>query len=303
MSDFDVHTNGMNKRRLSDADAEALIAGRRVEGAPPGLDAMLSTMRERAESGPSVPISAALSEFIIDGNPSAIASDAAPLSSSPRRFRTRAKRAAAVLAVVPAKILIGASMAAAAAVGGAQAFGVVDLPLLPGPAPQVVIPTPVEIVPPTVDDRPVISPPTPPTQARVDGTSGCEYEQEGSPRPNATRPTAVPSIDTCETDAPARIDRTPSTTDERTPVDPTTGDDAPASGTDDNGEHPDVEAPAEAPDDHSGDVTGGGGPEVSVPEPNPDHASNADSSARDLDSDSITNPPSDSGEGRTPSDD
>ena len=181
---------------------------------------MLSAMRERSESGPSVPISGALSEFIIEAHPSVISAGAGPLKTSQRRSWPVAKRAAAVLAMVPAKILIGASMAVAA-VGGAQAFGVVDVPLLPGPGPSVVTTIPAEPVPsetsdapakpvpttvpsgstskaatethrtipprPAVNEAPVTSPPTLPPQAAVEGAPGCEFGQDTS-----ARPTAVP---------------------------------------------------------------------------------------------------------------
>lgn len=127
MNDFGVDTDGMNRRRLSDTDIEALIGGRPVDGVPVQLNAMLSTMREQAQTGPSVPISGALSEFIIDANPSAVPVNAEIVTASSRWSRPIATRAAAVLAIVPAKILIGATMAAAA-LGGAQAFGVVAAP-------------------------------------------------------------------------------------------------------------------------------------------------------------------------------
>ena len=233
MKDFDVLTDGMKKRRLSDPDVAALVAGRRVDGAPLGLDAMLSAMRERAESGPSVPISGALSEFIIEAHPSAIPADARLLERSQRRSWPVAKRAAAVVALVPAKILIGASMAAAA-VGGAQAFGVVDVPLLPGPGPSVVTTIPAEPVPPETTDapakpapttvpsvstskeapethrtipvRPTVNeapvtvrpaiPPTLPPQAAVEGAPGCELGQATS-----ERPTVVPPADPCASGA------------------------------------------------------------------------------------------------------
>jgi hypothetical protein len=153
MSDFGVGTGGMSMRRLSDSDAEALIAGGRVDGVPAALDAMLSTMRERAESVQGIPISGALSEFIIKGNLSAIAAGAGTFRASPGRFGPTAKRAAAAFAIVPAKILIGASIAAAA-VGGAQAFSIVDVPLLPDPGPQVVTSVPVVTVPAETSDEP-----------------------------------------------------------------------------------------------------------------------------------------------------
>lgn len=317
MNDFDVHEDGMKKRPLSDDEVEALIAGHRVEGAPPGLDAILSTMRERAERGRGVAISGALSEFIVDGIPSALPADSGHLGVSPRRSSPVAKRAAAVFAIVPAKILIGASMAAAA-FGGAQAFGVVDVPLLPGPGPQVVTSIPAATVPPqtsgvpattptmpatsvptstkatetkateadvtipvrpTVDDAPVISRPTLPTQAAVDGVPGCEFGLDTSARPDgespgdvpAQRPDApgraeVPPIDPCETGAPERSDTTPPI-----PLDPSRATGAPSSVPGNSGGNPGSSAPAQPP----GDNSGGG---------------NA----------STTNPSGDSGQGRTP---
>lgn len=299
MKDFDVLTDGMKKRRLSDPDVEALVAGRRVDGAPLGLDAMLLTMRERAESGPSVPISGALSEFIIEAHPSAIPADAGRLKTSQRRSWPVAKRAAAVLALVPAKILIGASMAVAA-VGGAQAFGVVDVPLLPGPGPSVVTTIPAEPVPsetsdapakpvpttvpsgstskaatethrtiparPTINEAPVASPPTsPPTlppQAAVEGAPGCEFGQDTS-----ARPAAVPPTDPC---APGAADGT-----HNAPPEPAAAADASASVPRNNAANHATPAPAA----------------------NSGHGSDAGSAVEKA---STPNPAQNSGQGRTP---
>lgn len=154
MSDSDVATGGMSARRLSDHDAEAVLAGRSVEGVSPGVGEMLSTMRERATIGPGVPIAGALIEFVVDSAPAVTSIGAASSITGQRGPRRVAKKAAAAVVIVPAKILIGATMAAAAAVGGAQAFGIVDIPLLPGPEPVVVTTIPFEVVPPTISAVP-----------------------------------------------------------------------------------------------------------------------------------------------------
>ena len=264
---------------------------------------MLSAMRERSESGPSVPISGALSEFIIEAHPSVISAGAGPLKTSQRRSWPVAKRAAAVLAMVPAKILIGASMAVAA-VGGAQAFGVVDVPLLPGPGPSVVTTIPAEPVPsetsdapakpvpttvpsgstskaatethrtipprPAVNEAPVTSPPTsPPTlppQAAVEGAPGCEFGQDTS-----ARPTAAPPTDPC---APGAAEGT-----DNAPPEPAAAAGAPASVPRNNAANHATPTPTPTPAANSG------------------RASDASSAVEKA---STTNPAQNSGQGRTP---
>lgn len=148
MSDFDVDTLDMDAQFPSDSDADAIIAGRPVEGVPPQLGEMVATMRRQATSGPSVPPSSALTEFIVERTPAVTPIGAGTSKPGTGTTRPFAKKAAAALAIVPAKLFIGATMAAAA-VGGAQALGVVDVPLLPGPEPVVVTSVPVETVAPT----------------------------------------------------------------------------------------------------------------------------------------------------------
>ena len=75
----------MKRQRLGDTDIEALIGGRPANGVPMQLKAMLSTMREQVQIEPSVPISGALSEFIIDGNPSAVPVNAEIVAASSNR--------------------------------------------------------------------------------------------------------------------------------------------------------------------------------------------------------------------------
>ena len=258
---------------------------------------MLSAMRERSESGPSVPISGALSEFIIEAHPSVISAGAGPLKTSQRRSWPVAKRAAAVLAMVPAKILIGASMAVAA-VGGAQAFGVVDVPLLPGPGPSVVTTIPAEPVPsetsdapakpvpttvpsgstskaatethrtipprPAVNEAPVTSPPTLPPQAAVEGAPGCEFGLDTS-----ARPTAAPPTDPC---APGAAEGT-----DNAPPEPAAAAGAPASVPRNNAANHATPTP--------------------TPAANSGRASDASSAVEKA---STTNPAQNSGQGRTP---
>lgn len=297
MSDFDVESNDMYTRRLSDADAEALMAGRPVAGAPSDLVDMLSTMRRRAETGPSVVASAALREFVVDGNVSAnpVAVASAGSLRERSRPRSRATRAAALLAVVPVKLLIGASMAAAA-VGGAQAFGVVDLPLLPRPTSPVVTTTvPVEIVPRLVDADPATSSSTLPAQARVGGLMGCEFGHGNASRPDVTRPTVTPSIDPCTSDASADIDAPP-----RTPVEPAPGARVPAFVPDDDRDQPVVETPDPAVDGNSGHDGDDSRSDAPVPAPETEHddGSGPDDAVRE--SPSNTNDSSNSEDGRTP---
>lgn len=348
MSDSDVDTGGMGTRRLSDSDAEALISGRPVEGVPSELGDMLSTMREQAASGPGVPISGALAEFIVESAPSVTPIGAASSMTSLRGSRRIAKKAAAGFAIVPAKILIGATMAAAA-VGGAQAFGIVDVPLLPGPEPVVVTTVPVEIVPPTtsaasarpttttvapstttvasvpastvsgaiipvpstVNEARVTSPPTVPTQAAVDGTSGCDFGQETSGRPdgesNADAPdqrpdvalnTAVPQIDPCKRGGPdqtrpsAPVDTMPSV-----PAAPSRGTGTPSSVPDNNGANPGGGAPAQSPGDNSGNASGERNGAASDRVPASGQGGNDNSGGGSV---STTSPPRNSGQGRTP---
>jgi hypothetical protein len=296
MSDFDVDIGGMSTGLLSDSDAEALIAGDRVDGVPPQLGDMLSTIREQATEGPGVPISGALTEFIIARTASVTPIGAASAKANrpgPRRF---AKKAAAASTIVPAKLLIGATMAAAA-VGGAQAFGVVDVPLLPGPEPVVVTTTvPVETLPATAsatttvvpsttivalsqssagttvsratvpgqppsNATPVASPPAVSTPATEDLASGCDFGQETSGRPAGES----------NGDPPDRRPDVPANT-VVLPIDPCTrGEDdrprppEPADTSRGNG------APSSVPGANGGDSVGGSpGP---TPEDHPGHAS------------------------------
>jgi hypothetical protein len=327
MSDFGVGTGGMSMRRLSDSDAEALIAGDRVDGVPTALDAMLSTMRERAESVQGIPISGALSEFIIKGDLSAIAAGAGTFRASPGRFGPTAKRAAAAFAIVPAKILIGASIAAAA-VGGAQAFGIVDVPLLPDPGPQVVTSVPVVTVPaetsdestttvattatsvlpstqPTETDtttpvRPpmnqdsVSSRPTLPTQAAVEGIPGCEFGQNTSARPDSPGHAEAPSLDPCAAGTPGGIDNGPPVL-----VEPTGGVGAPASIPASNGASPPAGAPGQSAGDNSGNGAGNSNGAAPAPAPNSGQGGNAGADDVGL-GNASTDPPRSSGQGRTP---
>lgn len=150
MSGFDVVRDGMPNRLISDAAIEALIAGEPVVGAPATLAAFVASLRETGWGSPSVPMSGRLLEFVADGAPvKAILADQTlvtrSLARSGRNGRLAGKAAAAV-ALIPAQLLIGATIAAAA-LGGAQAFGVVDLPLLPDPGPPVETVAPAEPLP------------------------------------------------------------------------------------------------------------------------------------------------------------
>ncbi len=147
MSGSDVDTIETMGPRLSDTDAEALIAGQPVAGVPPELSDMLSMMRDRVTTGPNVRLTGALCEFVEESVASVTPIRTKASTAASPRTRSLARKAVAGFAIVPAKIFIGATMAAAA-VGGAQALGVVDVPMLPGSGSQVVSSVPAETLPP-----------------------------------------------------------------------------------------------------------------------------------------------------------
>ncbi len=176
MSDFNVARDDMAQYRLSDADIDALIDGDTVAGAPAQLTELMVSLRSHVDLGPSVPVSAALSEFIVTGTTSGTqpnTTDAEVISLHRHRI-SRLTKAASVVGLAPLPFLIAATMVAAAAVGGAHVAGIVDVPLLPDRGAQI------EVVAPPVPDQidPVVVPsisenePTdavavPPTPART----------------------------------------------------------------------------------------------------------------------------------------
>jgi hypothetical protein len=161
MSDFDVARDDMAQYRLSDTDIDALIDGEPVEGAPAQLAELMVSLRSHADLGPSVPVSAALSEFIVTGttggtqpNTTSVGVGAEVISLHRHRI-SRLTKAASVVGLAPLPFLIGATMVAAAAVGSAHVAGIVDVPLLPDRGAQI------EVVAPPVPDQvdPVVVPP------------------------------------------------------------------------------------------------------------------------------------------------
>ena len=191
MSGFDVVRDGMPNRLISDAAIEALIAGEPVVGTPESLWAFVASLRELAQGGPSVPMSGRLLEFLVDGSPAG-----APLTAiqtgqtseaSSRRTGRLAGKAAAVLALIPAHLLVGATIAAAA-LGSAQAFGFVDVPLLPDPGPPVETLAPVELPP--VDTPPTDSTVAPAVAATPPGAAVPAENQTRGSFPDTDTPTA-----------------------------------------------------------------------------------------------------------------
>lgn len=170
MSDSDVDMDKTMGPLLSDTDVEALIAGQTVAGVPPELSDMLSMMRDQAVTGPAVPLTGAASEFVEESVASVTPLRKRATTAASPRARSIAKKAVAGFAIVPAKILIGATMAAAA-VGGAQALGVVHVPILPGSGSQVVSSVPAQTLPPRSSDVVTVPTPTVPGSSEAAGTA------------------------------------------------------------------------------------------------------------------------------------
>jgi hypothetical protein len=195
MSGFDVVSDDMPNRLISDDAIEALIAGESVVGTPESLSAFVASLRERGQGAPSVPMSGQLLELVADGAPfKAILADPILVSRSVSRSVTRrgrngrlASKVAAVMALIPAHLLVGATIAAAA-LGGAQAFGVVDLPLLPDPGRPVETMAPAELLP--IDTRPIDSTVTTVTPATSPGAVVPVENETPGPR---SRPDTPPT--------------------------------------------------------------------------------------------------------------
>lgn len=134
MSKFDVLDGGMAERRLDDANIEALVDGQPVAEVSAQLTELLAAMRDHAET--DVPVSAALNEFFVAGTPSgahsAVSGDGVTVLSLRRRRVSSLAKAASAVGLVPVLLMIGVTMVAAAALGGAHMAGLVDVPLLPG---------------------------------------------------------------------------------------------------------------------------------------------------------------------------
>ncbi len=201
MSDFGVVSDDMTNRALTDADIEALIQGAAVPGAPASLTDLLVSLRQRAADVPGVPVSGALSEFII-GRASPLAPIATcgshrTLTAATRRPTSLWARASALLGLVPVYVLIGAT-AAAAAVGGAQLLGLVDVPFLPDRGHQVETPAPSELE----SGAPVPSAASQPTEASSSSTA--ETGDHSSPAPPSHAAAAsVPEVPSNQRPAPA----------------------------------------------------------------------------------------------------
>jgi hypothetical protein len=175
MSDFNVARDDMAQYRLSDTDIDALIDGEPVEGAPAQLTELMVSLRSHADLGPSVPVSAALSEFIVTGTTGDTqpnTTDAEVISLHRHRI-SRLTKAASIVGLAPLPFLIGATMAAAAAVGGAHVAGIVDIPLLPDHGAQIEVVAPPEpdlvdpvAVPSIAKNEPTLTVAVPPASAR-----------------------------------------------------------------------------------------------------------------------------------------
>ena len=185
MSDFDVLDNSMTNRGFSDAEIEALIAGSAVAGAPTPLVDLVASLQQRSAAVPSVAMSSELTAFVasVATAPRRIDTSAAHATHAQRPTAWLAK-AAALLGLVPTSLLIGATVAAAA-VGGAQFLGIVEVPFLPSRGHQVEAPAPASPQQPTSIVS-VIAPPSSTPAASVVATA------ERGPTPTHVSPTNPP---------------------------------------------------------------------------------------------------------------
>ena len=144
----------------TDADFAALAEGRTPDDFVSGVQVFVTRLRSETAGTPPIVPGLALSEFIG-------VSDVAPIvASGPIESHRRKKMFAGVSAMVgtlTGKVLLGTAVAAAA-VGGAQAADVVDIPGLPDPARPADV---VEVA--LVDDSAPIEAP-----GAEDGTAGEE---------------------------------------------------------------------------------------------------------------------------------
>lgn len=219
MSSFGVIKNDMGNPRLTHAAIESLIAGDHVVDAPAQLTELVATLRRFVGDMPSVPVSGALREFIVDGarSPASIAAEVRTgRAVKPiRRPRLSLAKVAAALGLIPAPILLGVAVAAAA-LGGAYVVGV-DLPLLPDPHPPVEIRTPATTIPVDIETPASVVPETHQTNSSPPGTTpqtlpeptnghgspGCEAEQ------NAASGSNVPADPCAERPAEGAQDQSP----------------------------------------------------------------------------------------------
>lgn len=191
MSDFGVVGGDMTHGALTDAEIEALIQGAAVPGVPVPLTDLLVSLRQRAAAVSAVPVSGALSEFIV-GRTSAstpiASSDSRRALTAGRRPTSLLARTGALLGMIPIYVLIGAT--AAAAVGGAQLLGFVDVPFLPDRGHQVGTPAPSKL-------EPGASVPSPRTAS---SSPTAETGDHGSAAPTAPSHTNASSVPESPTD-------------------------------------------------------------------------------------------------------
>jgi hypothetical protein len=152
-----------------------------------------------------------------------------------------------VIGLAPIPVLIGATMAAAAAVGGAHMTGVVDVPLLPDRAAVVEVPAPS----PTASTDPIVHPRSSTAAQVADGEPDADDSTDaGRPSPpptGATTPSPSPNV----APVPAQRDVAPPTLPDESMLVGTPGcglgqetAESPPGGL----HHPDVTAPDARPD-------------------------------------------------------
>ena len=153
MSLRDVLSSGMNFRKLSDADIEALIAGDPVAGTPGPVTELVGALRSEYDATPTVGVGTALGDFI-----NVVERTTIPTATRARRKARLGTKAAAVFGALSANMLLGVAVAAAS-VGGAQVLGVVDVvDVVDGVVAVVDVVADVVGLPTIVDTTPVESP-------------------------------------------------------------------------------------------------------------------------------------------------
>jgi hypothetical protein len=200
MSGSDVSRDGMSHQRLTDADIDRAISGRSRDDANDELLQFVAALRGLADSGPSVRVAGALQEFIVDGTATSVpAVEAEPETTGPWKIRRLAT--ASVFGIVPAYLVIGSTLAAAA-LGAAHLSGVVDVPLLPERAPQIQTWSPptssdVEELDPSTSSSSVVT--TPPPSVTATGRAATTARDVPTlPEPVPARPVPADRSEVCE---------------------------------------------------------------------------------------------------------
>ncbi len=131
MSHSDVSAGEMDDSGWSDAQLDALLDGGDVFGASGGLSSTVMAIRRLTAETSEVAPSTAVSAFLAGITPVVDLTDSTGRANPGPRRRLRVVAASsAFVGTIGGKILLGAAMAAAA-VGGAHATEVIDVPGLP----------------------------------------------------------------------------------------------------------------------------------------------------------------------------